>query len=344
MGKSPKKNKVYDAFDLIAFAWDKKGILIGVTTLGAIASIIISLLMPEKFKSTVVLFPAASVSISKSLVETSSISMDSRDILSFGREEDAERMLQILNSNKIKEHIVSKFSLFTHYEIDMDPKNFPYTKLDNKYKSNIKYRRTEYQSIEISVLDEDPQYAANMANEIASYIDSTIHGMQKDRALEAYKIVKREYELSQLQIDEFSDSIQKIRSLGIIDYESQAAALNEAYASALSKGDNNAANSIKSRMNILARYGGVYVELSKKLESEIERLGMLKDKYAAAKINVEQTVPQIFIVDSAQVSEQKSEPVRSVIVMISTLSSFAFTLLLLLIIDNVKARSNSKKN
>lgn len=336
--EAKKKHKVYDAFDLIKFTWDKKWILIGISAIAGIASILISLQIADRFKSTVVLFPAASVSIAKNLVETSSISMDSRDILSFGREEDAERMLQILHSNQIKDYIVKKYDLMSHYEIDMNPKNFPYTKLDNKYKGNIKFRRTEFMSIEISVLDEDPQYAADIANDIAAYIDSTIHNMQKDRAIEAYKIVEKEYLLSQKHIEHLSDSIQKIRSLGVIDYESQAAALNEAYAAALSNGNNSAAQTISRRMNTLARYGGVYVELSKKLESEIERLGMLKDKYAAAKINVEQTVPQIFIVDAASKSERKAEPKRSIIVFVSTVTSFAMALLLLLIVDNIKAR------
>lgn len=339
MGKSSKKgNKVYDAFDLIKFAWEKKWLIIGITFLGGVLSILISLTLTNKFKSTVVLFPAASVSLSKSLVETTSISTDHRDVLSFGREEDAERMLQILHSNQIKDHIVGKFDLMAHYEIDLEPKKFPYTQLDNKYKSNINFRRTQFQSIEISVLDEDPQYAADIANEIAAYIDSTIHKMQQERAVEAFKIVEKEFNASQAEIEYLNDSIQKIRELGVIDYESQAAALNEAYAQAIARNNNQAANKILARMNTLAKYGGVYVELSKKIEAEIERHGQLKAKYAAAKINVEQTVPQIFIVDKAQKSERKAEPRRSIIVMVSTLSTFALALLLLLIWDNVRAR------
>ncbi len=334
--KSKKKQKVYDAFDLIKFAWEKRWLLIGITFLAGLTSIVVSLQMTDRFRSSVILFPAASVSIAKNLVETSSISMDSRDILSFGREEDAERMLQILHSNKIKDHIVNKFGLLEHYELTGE--EFKWTKLDQKYKSNIKFRRTEFQSLEISVLDEDPQYAADIANEIAAYIDSTIHGMQKDRALEAFKIVEREYLLSQHQIDGLSDSIQKIRDLGVIDYESQAAALNEAYANAIGANNSQAANTLRNRMGTLAKYGGIYVELSKKLEAEIERFTMLKDKYAAAKINVEQTVPQIFIVDKATKSERKAEPKRSIIVFVSTLTTFMLALFLLLIIDNVKAR------
>jgi uncharacterized protein involved in exopolysaccharide biosynthesis len=263
--------------------------------------------------------------------------MDSRDILSFGEDEEAERMLQILHSNQIKDHIVKKFDLMTHYEIDPSSP-YPYTQLDNKYKSNVKFKRTEFMSIEIKVLDTDPQLAADIANEIAAYIDSTIHNMQRERALEAFSIVEKEYQSSLQEIDLISDSLQRIRQLGVIDYQSQSASLNTAYANALAQGNTVAANTIKNRMNILSKYGGIYVELSQKLESEIERLGQLKAKYASYRVNVEQTIPQIFIVDKATKAERKAVPRRSIIVIISTLSAFAFTLLLLLIIDNLKAK------
>ena len=337
---SPSKdsNKVYDAFDLIKFAWDKKWLLIGVSFLAGVISIFVTLSMPDRFKSTVVMFPAASISVAKSLVETSSISMSNQGVLSFGREEDGERMLQILNSIQIKSHIMEKFDLLTHYDIDLDPKKYPYTKLENRYKKNINFRQTEFLSIEITVMDEDPAYAADIANEIALFIDTTVHNMQKERAVEAYKIVEKEYNSAQGEIKVLSDSLQKIRELGIIDYQSQAAALNEAYATALASGNTSSARAIEKKLNTLAKYGGIYIELSKKLESSIDRLGMLKDKFAAVKVDVEQTLPQVYIVDTAQIAERKSEPKRSIIVFLSTLSTFAIALLLLLIYDNAKSR------
>lgn len=336
--KTDNKVFVYNAFDLIRFVWEKKWLLITLSSIAFVSSILVSLTITPRFKSGVVLFPAASVSLSKSLVETSSISTDNRDIMSFGEDEEAERMLQILNSNQIKDHIVNKFDLMAHYKID-PLESFPYTKLDNKYKNNIKFRRTEFMSIEIEVLDADPQVAADIANEIAVYVDSTIHNMQRDRAIEAFNIVEKEYLGSQQEIDLLSDSLQKIRQLGVIDYESQAASLNTAYANALAQGNRAAGASLQNRMNTLSKYGGVYIELSQKLESEIERLGQLKAKYTSSKVNVEQNLSQIFIVDKAVKAERKSVPKRSIIVIITTLSTFALSLLVLLIIEQIKAES-----
>ena len=96
-------------------------------------------------------------------------------------------------------------------------------------------------------------------------------------------------------------------------------ALNTAYANALERGNTQAADAIKKQLNILSVYGGKYVELSQKLQSEISRMGQLKAKYASYKVNIENTIPQIFIVDKARVEEKKVSPKRTIIVMMSNL-------------------------
>lgn len=292
--KAEKRAFVVDAFDLIRYMWEKKWVLIALSSVAFIAAVIVSLLIEPRFKSSVVLFPAASVSLSKSLVETSTFSTDHRDVLSFGEDEEAERMLQILHSNQIKDHIVKRFDLMNHYEIDMS-KPYPYTKLENKYKSNIKFKRTEFMSIAINVLDKDPQMAADIANEIAAYIDSTIYNIQRERAIQAFKIVEREYLHASDEVKSISETLQKT--------------------------DRNQV---------------VYSELSQKLESEIIRLGQLKEKFVSTKVNVEQRLPQIFIVDKAVKAERKAVPKRSIIVIVTTLSAFLLSLLGLLIADQLK--------
>lgn len=338
-----KENKnqgfVYDAFDLIQFAWDKKWLLIGVSVIAFIASALLSLTIPNRYKSTVTMFPAASVSVSKNLVETSVATSDTKDILTFGEDEEAERLLQILHSDKVRTHIIKKFNLMEHYEIDTTPKNFPNTKLIKKYKSNVKFRRTEFLSIEIEVLDEDPQMAADMANEIASYVDSVFFEIKRSRAQEAYAIVEREYNTSKQMIESLTDSLTKIRSYGISDYGSQSEGLNQAYAEAVGRGDEKSLKAIQEKLAIIEKYGGIYNELDYRSKWEFERNSLLKTKMAAAKVNLESTMTNVFIVDKATKSERKHVPKRSMIVVISTFSAFALALLLLLVIDNIKVRT-----
>jgi uncharacterized protein involved in exopolysaccharide biosynthesis len=336
--KTRNQNYVFNAYELIRFAWDKKWILIALSTLALILSVIYSLSIKPRFKSEVILFPASTVSISKHLLETNSLITDSRDALSFGGEEDAERLLQILNSDQIKDHIARKFNLMKHYRID-STEAFPRTQLYSKFKGNVKARRTEYMSIQIAVLDEDPQMAADIANTIVSYVDSTIRNMQHNRAMEALAIVEDEYLHTRTEVQMISDSLQKIRRLGVIDYDSQAKALNTAYANALAQGNKEASELLLKRINILATYGGTYVELSKKLDFEIERLKELKIKYASNKLNTNLNIPHMFIVDKATKAERKAVPKRSIIVAMSMVSTFALALLLLLVLENIKRRT-----
>jgi LPS O-antigen subunit length determinant protein (WzzB/FepE family) len=339
MAKNDKtQGFVYDAFDLIRFAWDKKWILIGCSAAAFIASVIISFTITPRFKSKVIMFPAASVSVSKNLVETSVITSDTKDILTFGEDEEAERLLQVLSSDQVREHVIQQFSLMQHYKIDTASK-FPYTQLMNKYKSNVKFRRTEFLSIEIEVLDEDAQMAADIANSIALYIDSVYYKIKYSRAKEAYSIVENEYNDSRKNISLMTDSLNKIRSFGVNDYESQSEGLNKAYAEALGSGNMKLVNNIQKQLDVMAKYGGIYVELSDKLEWEIERNSMLKAKMAAAKVNLESTMSNVFIIDQATKAEKKAVPRRSIIVIMTTLSAFALSLLILLVIDNIKVRS-----
>jgi uncharacterized protein involved in exopolysaccharide biosynthesis len=331
-------NFVYDAFGLIQYAWNKKWILIGLSLVAFIVSIIVSLNITPRYRSQVILYPAAAFSLSKSLVETTTFSTDNRDVLSFGGDFESERLLQILQSNDIRDHVAKKFNLMEHYKIN--PKSpFPENQLNNKFRGNVKIRRSEFMSIEIGVLDINPQMASDIANEITVYVDSIYHYMQKERAMDAFNIVKSEYESSQNDIRQYSDSLQQLRQKGVIDYESQASALNTAYANALEHGNSQASDVIKKQLNILSVYGGKYVELSQKLQLEISRMSLLKAKYASYKVNIENTIPQIFIVDKARVEEKKVSPMRTVIVMMSTLSTFAVSLILLLMIDHFKARN-----
>ncbi len=331
-------NFVYDTFDLIRFLWNKKWILIALSLVAFILSIIVSLNITPRYRSEVIIFPAASLSLSRSLIETSTISMDSRDVLSFGGDGEIERMLQILRSSEIRDHVAKKFNLMEHYKIKSSSP-YPENQLKGKYNGNVKFRRTQYMSIEIGVFDTDPKMAAAIANEITVYVDSTVHNMQKKRAMDAFNIVKSEYESSQADVRKYSDSLQLLRQKGMIDYESQASALNTAYANALERGNSQAAEALMKQLNILSVYGGKYVELSQKLESEIDRLGLLKSKYASQKVYIENSVPQVFIVDKARVEEKKVSPKRTFIVMMTTLSTLALSIILLLIIDSIKARN-----
>jgi len=317
--------------------------LIIVTLLAFIASIIFSspMFITPKFKSTVIMFPTSTNSISKSLLSENANSK--QDILQFGEDEQAEQLLQILNSNRIRDRIIEKFQLMKHYGIKPDEK-YKYTKLYDEYEDNIKFSRTEYMAVKIDVLDKDPQYAADIANTIADYLDSTKNAMQKERAIMAFKIVENEYLNLKADVQKKEDSLTKLRELGVNDYESQSEMINRQLAIELAKGTNkNGIKALEDKLDILAKYGGPYVSIRDALEYEKKQLSQVKAKYDEAKIDATEVLPQKFVVSKAYKAEKKSYPVRWIIVVVSTLSAFLLALLVLAVLDSL-SRYDKKKS
>ncbi|MES2140466.1 MAG: hypothetical protein V4511_12230 [Bacteroidota bacterium] len=313
------------------YKWRMSLAIIGIGTF--VISSIVSLTIQEKYKSTVILFPATTSSISKALLSDNSFKQD--DVLAFGAEEEAEQMLQILNSDEIRTKISEKYNLLKHYDIDTSDK-FKRTKLYDEFQSNITFKRTEYMSVKIEVMDINPDTAALIANDIAALHDSTKIRMQRERATQALIIVRNEYLEKEADVNAMTDSIKVINSYGLYDYESQSEVTTGQYAIAISKGDQRAIKALEEKLKVIANYGSVYVSLRDNLEFQRKQLNLLKTKYEGTKVDVEQVLPQKFVVSNAYPAEKKSYPVRWVIVVVSTMASLLMGIIAILLIENIK--------
>ncbi|HPB24840.1 MAG TPA: Wzz/FepE/Etk N-terminal domain-containing protein [Bacteroidales bacterium] len=316
-------------FFFFLYKWRKP--LIIICLVAAIVSSVISLLITPKYKSSVILFPASTNAISKALLADNY--GGKLDILEFGEEAQTEQLLQILSSNEIRSRVIKKFNLMEHYEIENDSK-YKMTRLFEEYNSNITYRRTEYMAVEITVLDKDPQLAADIANYISDQLDSVKNKMQKERAIKAFQIVETEYKKLQSDIKSLEDSLTVLRKMGVNDYETQAEAYNTQLAIALSKNNREAVRAIEERLQLLGDYGSAYVSLRDELELEKKQLSAIKAKYEEAKVDATQDLPSKFVVDKAFKAERKSYPVRWLIVMLSVVSVFFISIMTLIIIEN----------
>ena len=333
MEQKTSNGNYFDSTSLFEFfwRWRKPLIIIGITA--AICSSIVSFLIHERYKSSVIMFPVQSNAIAKTLL-TDDVS-GKQDILQFGEEAQAEQLLQILYSDEIRSRIVDKYKLMQHYRIDPNNK-YKNTLLYEKYSENISFKRTEFLSVKIEVLDEDPFIASEIANDIGNLLDSTKTRMQRDRANQAFDIVANEYNRKKAAIALLTDSIKALNLLGIYDYESQSEVTSQQYAIALSKGDERAIKRLADQLKIIGEYGSAYMSVRENLYIQREQLNLLKKKFEEAKIDAEAVLTYKFIVNKAFPAERKSYPVRWLIVATSTIVSIVFGILVLILLDNIK--------
>lgn len=333
MEKNNLEKYEFHSLDLLAYMLKKRKILAIITIVAAVISAIVSLTITPKYESSMIFFPTTTSSVSKALISNNVFL--NKDVLMFGDEEDAEQMLQILYSDEIKSKLIEKYDLLNHYKIPADSK-IKWTQLDRMMKENINFRKTQYMSIEITVMDEDPTIAMQITEDIGNFLDSTITRMRQKTALEAFKIVEKEYNSLLNDIKHIEDSLKQIRNLGLYDFESQSQALNAAYVKAMTEEKTGLAKNVQKELDILAKYGATYLSLNEFLKHENERLSLLKGKYAEAKVDAENQLPHKFVVTNPFVPEIKAYPRRSIIVIVSTLSAFIAGLLSLLLIDYIK--------
>lgn len=333
MEQKTSNGNYFDSTSLFEFfwRWRKPLIIIGITA--AICSSIVSFLIHERYKSSVIMFPVQSNAIAKALL-TDDVS-GKQDILQFGEEAQAEQLLQILYSDEIRSRIVDKYKLMQHYRIDPNNK-YKNTLLYEKYSENISFKRTEFLSVKIEVLDEDPFIASEIANDIGNLLDSTKTRMQRDRANQAFDIVANEYNRKKAAIALLTDSIKALNLLGIYDYESQSEVTSQQYAIALSKGDERAIKRLADQLKIIGEYGSAYMSVRENLYIQREQLNLLKKKFEDAKIDAEAVLTYKFIVNKAFPAERKSYPVRWLIVATSTIASILFGILAIILLDNIK--------
>jgi len=327
-------NSTFESTNILLFLNKWRKPLIFVAVVAALASIIFSspVFITPKYKSTVILYPAATSAISKALL-TDNVG-GRKDILDFGEDTETEQLLQILHSNRIRDKIIDRFDLMNHYKIEKNSR-YRLTRLYREYENNITFKRTEFMAVRITVLDRDPQIAADIANEISELLDSTKNDMQRQRAQRAYEIVKNQFFKLRDEVKQMEDSLTKLRALGVHDYESQAEMINQQLAIELAANNQSGVKRLEEKLDILATYGGPYVSLRDALEHERKQFSMLRARYEEAKTDAEEVLPIKFVVNSAYKAERKSYPIRWLIVMVTTFSALLFTIILLLIIENI---------
>ena len=328
---NPQKDNYNSKYLFRLLAEYRKSVLIILIATALLAVLFSSpLFITPLYKSTAILYPTSSNSISKVLISTTYQS--NKDILEFGESEQTEQMLQVLNSNRIRDKVIERYHLMEHYGIKTDSR-YPYTRLNKLYDSRIKFRRTEYNAVRISVEDPDPALAAQMANDIAELFDSTMNAMQKEVAIKAFNLVETEYNSLCAEMAALEDSLNILRSLGVFDYESQVEMLSQQLAVELGKGNMQGVKNIQNYLDILAQYGGAYYAISERLDHDRLQLSLVKTKYEEAKVDATENVPHKFVVTSAFKAEHKSYPIRWIIVTITVLATFLLLILALVILD-----------
>ena len=303
-------------FGLLLRWWKE---LLGVAILALVLSALFSspFIITPKYKSFAVLYPA--------------------NVIPMGVETPTEQMLQVLESDNVRDSIVKLYNLYETYGIDPEAPAST-TALIREYQSNVTFRKTEYESVVIEVLDADPVKARDMVNSVIYFFNRKERLLQQEKAMELVKILQEQVAKKKTEMDSAEAVLAGIRQqYGILDYSLQTEYATERYLEVISTpGKQSAAKEIEPLLNALKEKGGDFISLNEHLWRIRGSYNNLKEQMEAAVRDVEKDLTYCNVITNPVVADKKAYPIRWLIVLVSVAGTLLMTLLFLSILENVR--------
>ena len=310
----------FDNRRILNLIWKRKFHFIIIGLIAVVLSAIFSgpTFITPKYKSTARIYPT--------------------NLWTLSNESETEQMLEVLNSNDIKFRMFDAFDLDQVYKVSKEDPNYITYMLDI-YNTNVNLSKTEYETAEIKVMDENPNRASNMCDSIIHFYNQKVRELHKAKDKEmvdiSYKALNKKHEdLSTIEIK--LDSIRK--ATGILSFKEQVPELTRGYMSALANGRGNASDTkkIEKLYDNFSLSGSEATVLENQYNRTIHVIDSLTDVYEKYLVEYEKDITYSHVVEYPFPADKKSYPVRWLIVALSTISAVFIGLLAFLVLDHNK--------
>lgn len=254
-------------------------------------------------------------------------------------ESKTEQMLEIINSNDVKLQMFDAFPLHEDYRIKKDdPKYLTY--MFDIYNKNVSASKTQYETVELVVLDYYPARAADMCDSLINFYNKKVGEIHRLKRGEVLVILKKQLDLKQAEYDSVVTKLNKLRvESGIINYSEQVPEVTRGYMSALAAGRGSGADTkqIKKLYDNMLVSGADAFNLENKFGRLINSIDSIQQLYEINLSEYEKEITYSHVVEKPFPADKKSFPVRWMIVFFSAFSAIFTALLVFLVIDYRKA-------
>lgn len=334
----------------------------GLTLAAMVLSVIISLLLPVYYESET-RFLAASPDLGKA---EKIFGLTGNDMQYYGTEDDRDRLLSLAESSRLLDFLIDSFDLKTYYGADTSQPTGG-SALRDAIASDLTIQKDERDAIRIKMRHKNPETARNIVVAARNFIEEEVVQFQKQSQLRIIETFQHSIGDKKQLIGRYTDTLRHLqRKYGIIDPDVQSEMIATAITSAESSlaEARGRLNSLKNQrgvprdslIKVEMRVQGLTAKLNQltgdstsvesysnikrfseglpkfeyfnqlrggmksDISNEIRRLEFYQSAYTA-------TPPGIHLIEDAAIPDRKSAPHRSLIVMMSMLGAFIFSVL-----------------
>jgi capsule polysaccharide export protein KpsE/RkpR len=279
----------------------------------AVISFGVSFLLKEKYKSTAVVYPV--------------------NMYQNSDESNSEQLLQYLLSEDVKNKLAKEFNLYGRYGIDTLTTKGGKALFSYMYQENFSISPTLYESIEISVKDEDPFMAKKMNERLIQLTNQLIQHNKMTVINQYLNNAKSVLKASEAEMDSLSKTISSIRKeYNIVDESSQGKYLSKEIA----KGGNLSEALQKQATGIKEKSAELKI-LNGKIKSALGAYTEMKTQYDKYLMDAQGNIDFILYVSKPNLPDKRCYPVRWIIVLVSSLSAFLLGTVIIIIQNRKKS-------
>jgi capsule polysaccharide export protein KpsE/RkpR len=243
-------------------------------------------------------------------------------ISTYSIETTADQLLQLMLGNSIRDSLIAKFHLVEHYGIDTAATAGRST-LYYVYGERVKIEKTIYESVEVTVTDEDPRTAQAMALEIVHQTNLLNSLLQRNNSKELLVTMQSDVARTKARMDSVEARLNELRTTkGLLDYTKQTEEVTKGYMKALT-GNGSRANleEIRNMLKALEENGGEFERLSLLNEQLVLEYADKRKKERLVEEDISKTLTYTNLVVHPEVSDKKVYPIRWLVVVLSVASA-----------------------
>jgi len=372
-------NKNFDAVFYIALLIKHKIFIIIVTAISCIASVIITLLMPNWYSATVnavppkkaigSLFENAMTNISSTLREFGLTKLG-------GGQTEGYSYLVLLNSRTVKDSMIIRFDLAKEYDI---PDSL-HSEILKEFEDNIEIEYETEGNYSITATDKNKNRVAEMANTYINISNNLAEKILHAEATKSREYIEKRLNAVDSTLRNISDSLQKFsRKTFLFSPLDQAKSISTAYADIKAEliqqeimhellknkyGENdpytqiqkdligkirNKVSEVETKPGFAGNFplknatsvGIEYLRLYAEYETFSKVKGFLQPMFEDAKLDESRQTMSLVVVDTAIKPDKKTKPKRSLIVLGATFGGFTLSILMILLLNGYKNINNN---
>lgn len=336
-----------------------------VTILVTVVAVVVSLMLPNEFRSAANLMPANTPAIGLDLLTRSSGLGGLASNLLRTRSSEFDRFLVLLETHTVKKRVIDQFNLIEVY--DTGGNQFPLIDAMKRLDANTNFETFEEGNMLIEVWDEDPTRAKEMTDFYVQLINEYNIELSTSEATKFKEFIGDKYSEVMASVDSLQRrTVEFQREYGVIElntqaseylgaiiaitaqlyeaelklklvaenareenpiYQRQLQQVNALKSTLASMYNNTNPNDVILNFSQLPEISTQYVRLMAEAEIQQEMLKFIIPIYENARMEEAKSIPGLVVVDEPFVAERKDRPKRSLIV----IGAFMSSLLLMLV-------------